>query len=58
MTIGGLTYTASGANTAAQVATAFANINAGSTSGASAGTGVGKGSSNLGGSICSRCRVG
>jgi flagellin len=44
MTIGGLTYTASGANTAAQVATAFANINAGSTSGASAGTGVGKGS--------------
>ena len=44
MTIGGLTYTASGANTAAQVATAFANIAAGSTSGASAGTGVGKGS--------------
>ena len=44
MTIGGLTYTASGANTAAQVASAFANIAAGSTSGASTGTGVGKGS--------------
>jgi flagellar hook-associated protein 2 len=36
VTVGGLTYTASSANTAQEVATAFANLNAGDTSGNSA----------------------